>query len=163
MEKTNFYRKINKMNDSFTNHIRTQLLSHYNVHRLFNPDRFQSYAFNLFWCDDNNYLCGDHFKNSKIHFNSIRSVILEFCKIFKPDEIHQCEYDLKFYGGGHKTMSRFARIVYQSMVYIDGVTLNKLNNIYHTPFRLAISKLKRNKIVNNGFLLKLSMKQSGMF
>ena len=163
MEKTNFYRKINKMNDSFTNHIRYQLLSRYNVYRLFSPNRFQSYAFNLFWCDDNDFLCGDHFKNSKLHFNSIRSVILEFCKIFKPEEIHQFEYDLKFYGQGHKTMTRFARIVYQSMIYIDGTTLVKLNKIVDIPFDIAISKLKRNKLVNEGILLKLSIKQSGMF
>ena len=85
----------------------------------------------------------------------------EFTKIFRPDDVAQIEYDIK--SGQRCLIFKYACIVYYSMIYIDGTTLNKLNNIYGTPFRIAISKLKRNKIVNEGFLLKLSMKQSGMF
>ena len=38
-----------------------------------------------------------------------------------------------------------------------------ITNLYFTPREIAISKLKRNRIVNEGVLLKLSMKNCGMF
>ena len=38
-----------------------------------------------------------------------------------------------------------------------------ITNLYYIPRKLAISKLKRNRIVNEGILLKLSMKNCGMF
>jgi hypothetical protein len=36
-------------------------------------------------------------------------------------------------------------------------------HLYYIPRKIAISKLKRNRIVNEGILLKLSMKNCGMF
>ena len=45
----------------------------------------------------------------------------------------------------------------------DGV-LKKLVNEYHNKtFEIALNKLRRNKILNNGLLLKLSMRDCGMF
>jgi hypothetical protein len=42
--------------------------------------------------------------------------------------------------------------------------LNKMINEYNDCiFKLAINKLKRNKLVNNGFLLKVSIMKCGMF
>ena len=41
----------------------------------------------------------------------------------------------------------------------DGI----MKDYYKTIFELAIKKLKRNKIVNEGILLKLSMKNCGLF
>jgi len=38
-----------------------------------------------------------------------------------------------------------------------------LQHYQYKIFEIAINKLKRNKIVNKGFLLKISMKRSGMF
>ena len=38
-----------------------------------------------------------------------------------------------------------------------------LNEYFSTARRIAISKLKRNKIVNNGILLKISMRDCGLF
>jgi hypothetical protein len=45
----------------------------------------------------------------------------------------------------------------------DGVLQNMVNRYYKNIFDIAINKLKRNRIVNNGFLLKCSIRDCGMF
>ena len=157
MDKTNFYRKINANNGKFTQFIRSEILNKRNVYKYFQPDKFQRYAFDSFL----RYDAGITKYPIPYPTTFINCIVLEFTKIFRPDDVAQIEYDIK--SGQRCLIFKYACIVYYSMIYIDGTTLNKLNNIYSTPFRIAISKLKRNKIVNEGFLLKLSMKQSGMF
>ena len=45
----------------------------------------------------------------------------------------------------------------------DGVLSKNLNKYHKSIDNIAINKLKRNQIVNKGILLKLSMKNCGMF
>ena len=45
----------------------------------------------------------------------------------------------------------------------DGVFSNKVYKYHKSIDNIAINKLKRNKIVNEGILLKLSMKNCGLF
>jgi len=45
----------------------------------------------------------------------------------------------------------------------DGVLSILVNRYYKNTFNIAINKLKRNRIVNEGFLLKVSIMRCGMF
>ena len=45
----------------------------------------------------------------------------------------------------------------------DGFLSILVNRYYKNTFNIAINKLKRNKIVNEGFLLKVSIMRCGMF
>jgi len=116
-----------------------------------------SYANDLFWGLNNDYLL-----DTALAWPRIDRCVVKYIRLFHPSQFLHREFDLKF-KDELKQLTRYACIVYKSMIYCDRITLNKLINIHNTPFKIAINKLKRNKIVNEGFLLKVSMKQSGMF
>ena len=156
-EKINFYTDVNKYNDDFTRFIRRKILDKHNIYKYFRSDKFMSYANDLFWGLNNDYLL-----DTALAWPRIDRCVVKYIRLFHPSQFLHREFDLKF-KDELKQLTRYACIVYKSMIYCDRITLNKLINIHNTPFKIAINKLKRNKIVNEGFLLKVSMKQSGMF
>ena len=165
MNKTNFYLYINKnFDDKLSKYIRNNLLDANNVFKYYNPDNFTTYSEKLFWDDNDNLMYANKVGHGLLCAHQVQRVIIRYTNLFEPEKLGKVKNLFKRYEGfPAKERSMFARVIYFAMIFTDGETLSRLNKIYYTPFNIAISKLKRNKLVNEGILLKLSIKQSGMF
>ena len=146
--------------------IEEKLLGCDNIKKYYDITQPEEYKFGLF--------NGCHYENIKFFHQFVQRAKLrgvnEYKILYKllPDVIDYCsEYELCFAkyiedGDDWQILILYALSVADNIIneYEDFVN-DIVNNT--TAKKIAISKLKRNKIVNEGILLKLSMKNCGMF
>jgi len=106
---------------------------------------------------------GEFYEYKFLDILDIVMVCAEYCR---NGERHEDFTDWMFYRQYHECTSLVLREkvdeFFDDEENID--MLNKIINEYNDCiFKLAINKLKRNKLVNNGFLLKVSIMKCGLF
>mgnify|MGYP003629242706 FL=1 len=146
--------------------IEEKLLDYDNIKQYYDPKYPEDYKLGLF--------NGCHYENIKFFDQFVQRAKLlgvnEYKILYKllPSVIDYCsEYELFFTdyiedGDDWQILTLYALSVADNIIneYEDFVN-DIVNNT--TAKKIAISKLKRNKLVNEGILLKLSMKNCGMF
>ena len=104
------------------------------------------------------YITNKKFK-SKLYLDT-RCVCLDLLQ-YSQDTFEYCLNSRK----GDKLQNCFNILMIATInaLRYDGVLSILVNRYYKNTFNIAINKLKRNKIVNEGFLLKVSIMRCGMF
>jgi len=108
------------------------------------------------------------FKKQYIHDKKFKSKLYLDAKYTLQTLMGYSEEDFEEFVTSHKGGKLEACFIAVSLGTINAIrhdgVLHNLVNRYHTKiFNLAINKLKRNRIVNEGFLLKVSKMKCGMF
>ena len=142
---------------------------------LLNPDNIKQ-----FYNSDNNLYYEDYIFDYGYNCNIVYRLFELACmecnfdfdfimlRIIIPEVLENGKYDIEYYAEHikdekyHKLLCTYALIKARNIIeqYQDYI-LDICNNT--TAKKIAINKLKRNKLVNNGFLLKVSMMRCGMF
>jgi hypothetical protein len=149
--------------------IKEMLLDYDNIKTYYDPDRPNAYPHELFSFDEDlvikNYnkfvryskKCNE---NPYEHILYMLPSVIEYADYeLGPDYvlnwIQECRYSVIFGNYGLYISEYDFMVEYKN--YILDIYFDK------TARKIAINKLKRNKIVNEGILLKLSMKNCGLF
>ena len=146
--------------------VKEKLLDCYNIKKYYDRKNRAEYKQSLFG--------GSHYDNIKFFQQFVKRAKLlgvnEYKILYKilPDVIYYCGEEEIFFTRYIEDGDDFQILVLYALSVADDIINDYkdfmkdiVNNT--TAKKIAISKLKRNKIVNEGILLKLSMKNCGLF
>ena len=146
------------------------LLDYTNIRQYYDPQEDEDYPHELF--NNNEDLVKTNYKKFKEYAEKCNANIYECLFRMLPDVFDYAEYvghqghqvqrvARYLQRGNHRAV--FALYALSVAEEIMDEYRDDILNLYFIPRKLAIKKLMRNRIVNEGILLKLSMKNCGMF
>ena len=140
------------IDDVAYNYVRDELLNYHNIKKHYanieDPQDYKQYLFNE-----------RESKIAYIMYRNITPVVLEYSEEYN---IHNEVASWIYAGNDARMLSMFALSIADEIIDTYQDFINDILNDT-TARKIAISKIKRNKIVNCGILMKLSMKNCGMF
>ena len=147
--------------------IKEALFDYDNIKKYYVPEYPEDYKDELFNDEENIIINYNNFVNyiksqDKHHFQVLYSLLPIIFYHAQEYDFTDSVVDSIIEGNNSFIFATYAMAVADDII---NEYQKYMNDIYYdtTARRIAINKLKRNKIVNEGILLKLSMKNCGMF
>tara|TARA_R110000824_G_scaffold210923_1_gene396813 strand:- start:608 stop:1111 length:504 start_codon:yes stop_codon:yes gene_type:complete len=158
------------IDDVAYNYVRDELLNYHNIKQHYanieDPQDYKQYLFN----ERESKIAYFHIKFQRIvskcehdynyiMYRNITPVVLEYSEEYN---IHNEVASWIYAGNDARMLSMFALSIADEIIDTYQDFINDILNDT-TARKIAISKIKRNKIVNCGILMKMSMRDCGMF